>query len=38
MELSDCYISELNFSPLSYSDDNLSVTTITIKPNDYTIK
>lgn len=38
MELSDCYTSELNFSPLSYSDDNLSVTTITIKPNDYTIK
>jgi hypothetical protein len=38
MELSDCYISELNFSPLSYSDDNLSVTTITIKPNDFTIK
>lgn len=38
MMLSDCYISELNFSPLSYSDDNLSVTTITIKPNDFTIK
>jgi hypothetical protein len=37
MKLSDCFISELNFSPLSYSDDNLSVTTITITPNDFTI-
>jgi hypothetical protein len=37
MKLSDCFISELNFSPLSYSDDNLSVTTITIIPNDFTI-
>lgn len=37
MKLSDCYISELNFSPLSYDDDSLSVTTITIIPNDFTI-
>jgi hypothetical protein len=36
MKLSDCFISEINFSPLSYDDDNLSVTTITVNPNDFT--
>lgn len=38
MRLTGCYIAEMNFSPLSYDNDNLSVTTVTIQPKDYSIK
>ena len=38
MNLLRCYISEIMFSPLSYSDDNLSTTTIKLNPSAYSIK
>jgi len=37
MILTDCYISELSFSGLSYSDDNLSTTTIELQPREFSI-
>ena len=38
MLLAECVITKMNFSPLSYDNDSLSVTTVTIQPREYSIK